>query len=147
MMRIRGAKAGRSRALGIASGRPTKLGALMASAPFVPARPWTVRPQERLQARPGVLVVDVIVGLALLALVLTAAAVILPLWVVALAVAGLLTAVVGAAEWVLWRAGALRWRRLTPPLRRTLHRLLDPLPARQPQDGTPEPSAPGESGR
>ena len=147
MMPIRGGKAGRSRGLGIASGRPTKLGALMASSPFVPARLWTARPHERLQARPGVLVIDVVVGLALLALVLTAAAVILPLWVVALAVVGLLTAVVGVAEWVLWRAGALRWRRLTPPLRRTLHRLLHPLPARQPPDGTPEPSVPGESGR
>jgi hypothetical protein len=147
MMRIRGGKAGRSRGLGIASGRPAKLGALMASSPFVPARPWTARPHERLQARPGVLVIDVAVGLALVALVLTAAAVILPLWVVALAVVGLLTAVVGVAEWVLWRAGALRSRRLTPPLRRTLHRLLHPLPARQPPDGTPEPSVPGESGR
>ena len=147
MMRIRGSKAGPSRGRVIASGRPAKPGAWMASSPFVPARPWTARPQERLQARSGVLVIDVIVGLALVAIVLTTAAVILPLWVVALAVVGLLTAVVGVAEWVLWRAGALRWRRLTPPLRRTLHRLLHPLPARQPPDGTPEPSVPGESGR
>jgi hypothetical protein len=75
-----------------------------------------------------VLVVDVFIGLVLLGLALTAAAVVLPLWGAAIVVVGLLTGVVGGAEWALVRAGALRCPRLSPPLRRALDRLLHPLP-------------------
>ena len=106
---------------------------------------------SRLRARPGVLVIDIFVGLALLVLVLAAAGIILPLWGAAIGVVGLLTVVVGSAEWVLWRIGATHHPRVTPPLRRALHRLLRPLPPRQPTSGaqelqTPEPVAPGHEG-
>ena len=92
-------------------------------------------PQARLRARPGVLVVDVFIGLVLVGLALTAAAVVLPLWGAAIVVVGLLTGVVGGAEWALVRAGALPCPRLSPPLRRALDRLLHPLPRRP--DPTP----------
>ena len=89
-------------------------------------------PRARLRARPGFLVFDVLIGLVLLALALTAMVVVLPLWVVAIALVGLLTGVVHGAEWALVRAGALRRPRLAPPLRRALNRLLHPLPPRAP---------------
>jgi hypothetical protein len=47
-----------------------------------------------LRARPGVLVIDIFVGLALVVLVLAAAGIILPLWGAAIGVVGLLTVVV-----------------------------------------------------
>jgi predicted lysophospholipase L1 biosynthesis ABC-type transport system permease subunit len=104
-----------------------------------------------LRARPGVLVIDIFVGLALVALVLAAAGIILPLWGAAIGVVGVLTVVVGGAEWVLWRVGAMHHPRVSPPLRRALHRLLRPLPPRQPTSGAqeleaPEPLAPGHEG-
>jgi hypothetical protein len=106
---------------------------------------------RRLRARPGVLVVDIFVGLALLALALAGAAVILPLWGAAIAVVGLLTAVVGGAEWVLRRTGATHRQRLTPPLRRALHRLLHPLPprpvVRHVSADAPAPLTPAQDGR
>jgi hypothetical protein len=106
---------------------------------------------SRLRARPGVLVIDIFVGLALLALVLGGAAIVLPLWGAAIGVVGVLTVVVGSAEWVLWRIGAMQHPRVTPPLRRALHRLLHPLPPRQTTSGAqelqaPEPLAPGHEG-
>jgi hypothetical protein len=91
-----------------------------------------------------VLVADVFIALVLLGVALTVAAVVLPLWVVAIAVVGLLAGVVHGAEWALVRAGALGCPRLSPPLRRTLDRLLHPLPPRPPDPtppGTP-PSSP-----
>ncbi len=105
-------------------------------------------PRARLRARPGVLVADVFIGLVLLAVALTVAAVVLPLWTVAIAVVGLLAGVVHGAEWALVRVGALRWPRLSPPLRRALDRLLHPLPPRPsdaPQPGIPTPLPPSRS--
>jgi hypothetical protein len=95
-----------------------------------------------------VLVADVFIGLVLLAVALTVAAVVLPLWTVAIAVVGLLAGVVHGAEWALVRVGALRWPRLSPPLRRALDRLLHPLPPRPsdaPQPGIPTPLPPSRS--
>jgi hypothetical protein len=92
-----------------------------------------------------VLVADVFIGLALLAVALTVAAVVLPLWLVAIVLVGLLTGVVHGAEWALVRAGALRCPRLSPPLRRALDRLLHPLPPRPPDPpppGIPTPFSP-----
>ena len=94
------------------------------------------------------LVVDVFIALVLLGLALTAGAVVLPLWGAAIVVVGLLTGVVGGAEWALVRAGALRCPRLSPPLRRALDRLLHPLPLRPrdpPPPGLPTPLPPSGS--
>jgi hypothetical protein len=98
-----------------------------------------------------VLVIDIFVGLALVVLVLAAAGLILPLWGAAIGVVGLLTVVAGSAEWVLWRVGAMPHPRVTPRLRRALHRLLRPLPPREPTSGAqeleaPEPVTPGHEG-
>ena len=121
----------------------------LAGHPFATGAPGPSRPgktpRARLRARPGVLVADVFIGLVLLAVALTVAAVVLPLWLVATAVVGLLAGVVHGAEWALVRAGALRCPRLSPPLRRALDRLLHPLPPRPPDPqppGIPTPFSP-----